>query len=231
MHVPDGFLSAAVAIVCGAISLCVIVYALRRSEHDLTEDKVPMLGVIAAFIFAVQMLNFPVAGGTSGHLLGATLAAVLLGPWLGSLVMAVVLGVQAFGFADGGIAALGANILNMGILGALLAGILIGWALRMFHPDRGAYLGIVAGVSWLAVMVGATATSFGLALSDTVPLGTVLPAMLGVHALIGIGEAVITVAAVSAVMATRPDLIVLGDFGQLPGRRAPAPAPAAEVAR
>ena len=231
MHVPDGFLSASVAIVAALVSLGVIAYALRRSERDLTEDKVPMLGVIAAFIFAVQMLNFPVAGGTSGHLLGAALAAVLLGPWLACLVMSVVLGVQAFAFADGGIAALGANILNMGILGAMLAGILIGWALRAVHPSRAAYLGIVAIVSWGAVMVGAAATSFELALSDTVPLATVLPAMLGVHTLIGIGEAVITVAAVSAVMATRPDLIVLGDFGRPPGAPLPAANPAAEVVR
>ena len=154
MHVPDGFLSARVAIVAAVISLCVIAYALRRSDRDLTEDKVPMLGVIAAFIFAVQMLNFPVAGGTSGHLLGATLAAVLLGPWLACVVMSVVLGVQAFAFADGGIAALGANILNMGILGALFAGIAIGWALRTFRPSRAGYLGIVAVVSWTAVMLG-----------------------------------------------------------------------------
>ena len=117
------------------------------------------------------------------------------------------------------------------ILGALLAGILIGWALRAVHPSRAGYLGIVAIVSWAAVMVGAAATSFELALSDTVPLATVLPAMLGVHTLIGIGEAVITVAAVSAVMATRPDLIVLGDFGRPPGAPLPAANPAAEVMR
>jgi cobalt/nickel transport system permease protein len=231
MHVPDGFLSAPVAIVGGAIALGVIVYVLRRSERDLTEDKVPMLGVIAAFIFAVQMLNFPVAGGTSGHLLGATLAAVLLGPWLACLVMAVVLGVQAFGFADGGIAALGPNTLNMGILGALLAGIVIGWTLRAFHPGRTAYLGTVGVVSWCAVMVGAAACSFELAVSDTIPLGTVLPAMLGVHALIGIGEAVITVAAVSAVMATRPDLIALGDFDEPAGAPVARDRPATGVLR
>jgi len=231
MHVPDGFLSGPVAAVTAVISFCLILYALRRADRDLTEDKVPMLGVIAAFVFAVQMLNFPVAGGTSGHLLGATLSAVLLGPWLACLVMTVVLGVQAFAFADGGIAALGANILNMGILGALFAGLAIGWAWRTFHPSRAGYLGIVSVVSWCAVMLGATATSFELALSDTIPLGTVLPAMLGVHALIGIGEAVITVAAVSAVMATRPDLIALGDFGQPAGAPVPSDRPATGAAR
>jgi cobalt/nickel transport system permease protein len=228
MHVPDGFLSGPVAAAAGLLALVVIAVALRRSEHQLTEDRVPMLGVIAAFIFAVQMLNFPVAGGTSGHLLGATLAAVLLGPWLACLVMSVVLIVQGFAFADGGIAALGANILNMGILGALLAGLVIGSVLRRVDPGRGAYLGLIGVVSWAAVMLGATACSFELAISDTIPLGTVLPAMLGVHALIGIGEAVITVGAVSAVMATRPDLLVLGKFAPPSREHAPVGAPAIE---
>jgi cobalt/nickel transport system permease protein len=170
---------------------------------------VPLLGVLAAFIFAAQMLNFPIAGGTSGHFLGATLAAVLLGPWLACLVMAVVIAVQAFAFADGGISALGANVVNMGVLGALLAGFLVVAAGRVLPRTRTAVLGAVGVVSWLAVMVGAAATSVELAVSDTVPLGTSLPPMLGVHALIGLGEAVITVAAVSAVLAARPDLVAL----------------------
>ncbi len=229
MHVPDGFLSGGVAAILWVVAIIAITYSVRRAEGELTEDKVPMLGVIAAFIFAVQMLNFPVAGGTSGHLLGATLAAVLLGPWLACLVMGVVLTVQCFGFADGGVTALGANIVNMGVLGALLAGLVIGWAVRNVNPGRGGYPGLVAVVSWSAVMLGATACSFELAISDTVPLGTVLPAMLGVHALIGIGEAVITVAAVSAVMATRPDLIALGNFG--PPRTPARPAEPAVATR
>jgi cobalt/nickel transport system permease protein len=153
------------------------------------------------------MLNFPVAGGTSGHFLGAGLAAILLGPWLACLVMAVVLVVQAFVFADGGITALGANILNMGVIGALLVGGLMYAARTLAGRGRTALLAIAGGGAWLAVMAGATATSLELAISGTVPLGTVLPAMLGVHSLIGIGEAVVTVAAVSAVLATRPDLI------------------------
>ena len=162
-----------------------------------------------AFIFAAQMLNFPVAGGTSGHFLGATLAAVLLGPWLASLVMAVVIAVQAFAFADGGISALGANVLNMGVLGALLAGLVVAAAVKVLPHTRVVFLGVVGVVSWLAVMTGAGATSVELALSDTIPLATSLPAMLGVHALIGLGEAIITVAAVSAVLESRPDLAAL----------------------
>lgn len=209
MHIPDGFLSAGVAAVCGVLAIAAVAYGLRVANMELDEARVPLLGVLAAFIFAVQMLNFPIAGGTSGHLLGATLAAVLLGPWLACLVLAVVLIVQAFAFADGGVSALGANVLNMGVLGALLAGYLVVAAQKVLPHTRGAFLGTVGVVSWLAVMVGATATSVELAISDTVPLGTVLPAMLGVHSLIGIGEGVITVAAVAAVLAARPDLVAL----------------------
>lgn len=209
LHIPDGFLSGGVALVCGVLAIAAVTYALRIANVELDEARVPLLGVLAAFIFAAQMLNFPIAGGTSGHFLGATLAAVLLGPWLACLVMAVVIAVQAFAFADGGISALGANVLNMGVLGALLAGLLVAGAMKALPHTRGAFLGVVAIVSWLAVMVGAAATSVELAVSDTVPLATSLPAMLGVHTLIGIGEAVITVAAVSAVLVSRPDLVAL----------------------
>jgi cobalt/nickel transport system permease protein len=204
MHIPDGFLTPEVALACAVPAAACVAIGLRRANSELDERRVPLLGVTAAFIFAAQMLNFPVAGGTSGHFLGAALAAILLGPWLACLVMAVVLGVQAFVFADGGFTALGANILNMGVIGALLVGGLI-TAAKAVAPK--AILAISAVGAWLAVMAGATATAFELALSGTVPLGTVLPAMLGTHALIGAGEAVITVAAVSAVLSTRPDLV------------------------
>jgi cobalt/nickel transport system permease protein len=209
LHIPDGFLSGGVAAAAGVLAIAAVAYGLRIANVELDEARVPLLGVLAAFIFAAQMLNFPIAGGTSGHFLGATLAAVLLGPWLACLVMAVVIAVQAFAFADGGISALGANVLNMGVLGALLAGCLVVGAAKVLPRTRAAFLGLVGVVSWLAVMVGAAATSFELALSETVPVGTSLPAMLGVHALIGIGEAVITMAAVSAVLASRPDLVAL----------------------
>jgi cobalt/nickel transport system permease protein len=209
LHIPDGFLSGGVALACGALAIAAVAYALRIANVELDDARVPLLGVLAAFIFAAQMLNFPIAGGTSGHFLGATLAAVLLGPWLASLVMAVVIAVQAFAFADGGISALGANVLNMGVLGALVAGLVVAAAMKLLPHARGAFLSVVGVVSWLAVMVGAGATSVELAASDTIPLATSLPAMLGVHALIGIGEALITVAAVSAVLVSRPDLAAL----------------------
>src|SRR5687767_7806694 len=222
MHIPDGFLSNEVAIACAVPAIAAVGYGLRRAEVDLDDRRVPLLGVTAAFVFAAQMLNFPVAGGTSGHFLGAALAAILLGPWLACLVLAVVLVVQAFVFADGGITALGANVLNMGVVGGLLVGGLMVGARALAGRSRTALLAVTAAGSWLAVMAGAFAVSVELAVSGTVPLDTVLPAMLGVHALIGIGEAVITVAAVSAVLATRPDLIGLG---VAPPRTAPIPVP------
>jgi cobalt/nickel transport system permease protein len=207
MHIPDGFLTPEVAAACAVPAIGAVGYGLRRTSRELDERRVPLLGVTAAFVFAAQMLNFPVAGGTSGHFLGAALAAILLGPWLAGLVLAVVLAVQSFVFADGGVTALGANILNMGVIGALVVGGLMVGAQRVLPQRRGAFLAVAGVGAWLAVMAGATATAVELAISGTVPLGTVLPAMLGVHTLIGIGEAVITVAAVSAVMSTRPDVV------------------------
>jgi cobalt/nickel transport system permease protein len=215
MHIPDGFLSNEVAVACAVPAIAVVGYGLRRADVDLDDRRVPLLGTTAAFVFAAQMLNFPVAGGTSGHFLGAALAALLLGPWLASLVLAVVLAAQAFVFADGGLTALGANVLNMGVLGGVVVGGLMLAARRALPATRGALLGVAAGGAWLAVMLGAAGCAIQLAASGTVPLESVLPAMLGVHAIIGAGEAVITVAAVSAVLATRPDLI-----------HGPAPAPA-----
>jgi cobalt/nickel transport system permease protein len=225
LHIPDGFLSGEVAAAGAVAAVVAVAIGLRVADRELDDARVPLLGVLAAFVFAAQMLNFPVAGGTSGHFLGATLAAVLLGPWIACLVMTVVIAAQALAFADGGVTALGANVLNMGVLGALLAGFAVAGAVRVLGSSRGVLLGATGVVSWVAVMVGAAATSAELAISGTVPLGTVLPAMLGVHAVIGVGEAAITVAAVSAVLASRPDLIAVGSFGA-PGAPAPArPAP------
>jgi len=207
MHIPDGFLSNEVALACAVPAVAAVAYGLRRADVDLDDRRVPLLGVTAAFVFAAQMLNFPVAGGTSGHFLGAALAAVLLGPWLASLVLAVVLVVQAFVFADGGVTALGANVFTMGVVGGVLVGGLMLAARKALPNTRATLLGVSAVGAWLAVVAGAAVCAVELAVSGTVPLATVLPAMLGVHVIIGIGEAVITVAAVGAVLATRPDLI------------------------
>jgi cobalt/nickel transport system permease protein len=162
------------------------------------------MGIMAAFIFAAQMLNFPVAGGTSGHMLGGALAAITLGPWAGMLVMASVIALQALLFQDGGLLVMGANIFNMGLLTAL-----IGYGLyRNVAGQRNGVRLAVAGVAaWLSVMAGALLTSLQLGFSGTSPFAVVLPAMLGVHALIGLGEALITVAALAFITRTRPDLL------------------------
>jgi len=207
VHIPDGFLSPEVAAACAVPAAGAVGYALRRASRELDERRVPLLGVTAAFVFAAQMLNFPVAGGTSGHFLGAALAVILLGPWLACLVLAVVLVVQALLFADGGLTALGANVFNLGVVGAFTAALVLGAALRLLPATERTLLGATAAASWISVVVTSAAVAVELAISGTVPLGTALPAMVGVHVLIGIGEAVVTVAAVSAVLVSRPDLV------------------------
>ena len=227
LHIPDGFLSAEVAGACAIVAIAAVAIGLRVADGALDEARVPLLGVLAAFVFAAQMLNFPVAGGTSGHFLGATLAAVLLGPWVACLVMAVVIAAQALVFADGGVTRAGGERAEHGRAGGAARGVRAGGrragAGRVAEPCCWARSAVV---SWVAVMLGAAATSVELAVSGTVPLGTALPAMLGVHALIGVGEAVITVAAVSAVLAepARPDRRgALRSTRGCPARAQPAP--------
>jgi cobalt/nickel transport system permease protein len=207
MHIPDGFLSPDIAASAAVVATGAVAVGVREARRTMDDRVVPLLGATGAFVFAAQMLNFPVAGGTSGHFLGAALATILLGPWLACLVLAVVLATQSFVFADGGVSALGANVLTMGVIGALAAGGLMLAARRALPRRRGVLLAVAGAGAWLAVVAGAAATSVCLALSGTVPLGTVLPAMLGVHVVIGLGEAAITVAVLSALMATRPDLL------------------------
>ncbi|MGO8702573.1 MAG: energy-coupling factor ABC transporter permease [Candidatus Brocadiia bacterium] len=211
MHIPDGFLSGPVYAAGYAVSGAVCALAVARANRNLGEREVPLLGMTAAFVFAVQMLNFPVAGGTSGHFLGSTFAAVLLGPLNACLVMAVVLIIQCLGFGDGGLTALGANLFNMGIVGAI-GGWLLFRALRAVLPkSRWGFLASAGAASWVAVVVASAICAGELAGSGTFPLRVALPAMVGVHALIGIGEAVITVAALSSVLAVRPDLVAAWD--------------------
>ena len=215
MHIPDGFLSTGVAVATGAVAAGVIGYSLYKSREELDEKSVPLLAVCAAFIFAAQMLNFPVAGGTSGHFLGGVLAAVLLGPWLGSLVIALVLLVQCLGFADGGLTALGANVFNMAVIGTVL-GYYIFYGIKSVLPkNRTAFLTATGIAAWLSVFLASGAAAVELAVSGTSPLSVTLPAMLGVHSIIGIGEALITVVVVGLVLAVRPDLVRTYDY-QLP---------------
>jgi cobalt/nickel transport system permease protein len=209
MHIPDGFIDGSTSLGAGVISTGTVAYSLRRTAEALDERQVPLVGLTAAFVFAVQMLNFPVASGTSGHLLGGVLAAVLVGPWAGALAVTVVLVVQAFLFADGGLSALGLNVLNMALVGAL-AGYAIFAALRAILPrTRGAVVaaaGIAAALAPVMASVVFT-VEYAIGGNGATSVATVASAMIGVHVLIGIGEGVITAMTVSAVLATRPDLV------------------------
>ena len=207
MHIPDGFLSAPVAGAGFLLTAAAVTIAVRRTNRTLGERSVPLMGVMAAFIFAAQMMNFPVAGGTSGHMLGGALAAILLGPWAAIIVMTTVVGVQALIFQDGGLAALGTNVFNMGIITAFV-GYGLYWAMARFaHAAPWVRMAAPFAAAWVSVQLAALATTFELALSDTSPLNVALPAMMGVHALIGIGEGLITTAAVAFIWSTRRDLL------------------------
>ena len=204
MHIPDGFLSLIISLVFWAITIITVGIAISKTNQSLGEKQVPLMGIMAAFIFAAQMLNFPVAGGTSGHFLGGALAAIVLGPWAGILVMTAVIAVQGLLFQDGGLLVMGANIFNMGLLTAI-----IGYGLyrSVIGRSKGTRLAVAGVAAWLAVLAAALLTSLELWLSGTSLLQIVLPAMLGVHVLIGIGEALITVAALAFIEQTRPDLL------------------------
>ena len=207
MHIPDGFVAIPINAAMFALSGAACGWAARKSRQELEERQAPLLGVTAAFIFAAQMLNFPIAAGTSGHFLGAGLAFVLLGPWNSCLIMAMVLIIQCLGFADGGLSALGTNIFNMGVVGGL-GGYYIFRLLQKFLPrTRGGFMTAVAFSAWLSVVLAAGFCALELGLSGTLALPVVLPAMVSVHAVIGVGEALITTAVISVVLASRRDLV------------------------
>ncbi|WP_330296777.1 energy-coupling factor ABC transporter permease [Streptomyces sp. NBC_00503] len=209
MHVPDGFIDAPVSVAAGVVAAGAVAVSLRGARRELDDRTAPLAGLVAAFIFAVQMLNFPVAGGTSGHLLGGALAAILVGPCTGVLCVSVVLLMQGVLFADGGLTALGVNITNMGVVTVVVAYAVFRGLLKLLPDTRrsvtvAAFAGALLSVPGAAVMF----TLF-YALGGTADVSTdkVFGAMVGVHVLIGIGEAVITAATVGAVIAVRPDLV------------------------
>ena len=210
LHTPDGFLSIPVALAMWVPPLLAIAVAVRRTNRSIDDRAVPLMGVLAAFVFAAQMVNFPVAPGTSGHLLGGVLAAVLLGPWVGTLVMACVVAVQALVFADGGLVVMGANIFNMGIVGTLGGYAIYQAIVRMLGGEARGRLPAAGIAAWIAVMAGAVAISLQLAISGLTVIEVIVP-MVAVHALIGIGEALITVAALRFIGLTRADLFSLRD--------------------
>jgi len=209
MHIPDGFIDPQTSAIFAGISAVGVAAALKGAREQLDEKTAPLAGLTAVFIFAVQMLNFPVAAGTSGHLLGAVLAAVLVGPWAATLALTVVLLMQAFLFADGGLTALGLSVFNMSIL-AVWAGYGIFLLARKILPKNKASISAAAFVgALLSVPIAAAGFTLQYAMGGTATFSTstVFTAMVGTHVLIGIGEAIITGLTVSAVLASRSDLV------------------------
>ncbi len=206
MHIPDGFLTTNTWLPTWFLSIGGLGYCFKKVSGALKDRMIPLMGVMAAFIFAAQMLNFPVIGGTSGHLLGGVLATVMLGPYAGAIVIAIVLGVQCLIFQDGGITVLGANILNMSFIGAI-GGYFLYRIIRNVVKGQKGILIAVAIASWLSVVIASFACAIELVVSGTSPFKIVVPAMISVHALIGVGEAIITTLVVGFVLKVRPDLI------------------------
>ena len=207
LHAPDGFFSLPISAAGYALAAAAVGFAIYRANRSLNERIVPMMGVMAAFIFAAQMLNFPVAGGTSGHLIGGALAAIILGPWAAILVMTAVVGLQALLFQDGGLLVMGVNLLNMSIV-SVLAGYGTYWVSQRL--GGGGYTSLMAGgfaAAWVSVVASSATTAVALSLSGTSPLAVALPAILGFHMLIGIGEGLITVFALSFIRQARPQLL------------------------
>lgn len=207
MHIPDGFLSTVVSIIFWVISVIVIAIAVRKTSQSLDEKQAPLMGILAAAIFAGQMLNFSVTGGTSGHLLGAALATILLGPWASILLMTTVVAVQAVVFQDGGLLVLGTNIFNMAILGTAVAYAVYTILMKVIKKQPAGLF--VSGflAAWASIFVASLACALQLALSGTSPANIAVPAMGLIHALIGVGEGLITLGALAFVNATRKELV------------------------
>jgi cobalt/nickel transport system permease protein len=209
VHIPDGFINAPTSLAAGAVAAGGVGVSLRRAAHTLQERQAPLAGLVAAYIFAVQMLNFPVAAGTSGHLLGGALAAVLVGPWAGALCVAVVLLVQGLLFADGGLSALGLNVINMALVtawGGYAVFLLLRRAMPATQTAVTVSAGIAAGISVVLASL-AFVVEYAIGGAGGASVGTVLAAMVGVHTLIGVGEGVITALTVGVVLGVRPDLV------------------------
>ncbi|MET0726703.1 MAG: energy-coupling factor ABC transporter permease [Acidimicrobiales bacterium] len=209
MHIPDGFIDLGTSAGAGLVAAGGLGVATKRAGAQLDERAVPLAGLVAAFTFAMQMVSFPVAAGTSGHLLGGVLAAVLVGPWLGAVCASVVLAVQALLFADGGLSALGLNLVNMALVGGLLGYALFA-GLRAVLPKTAPAVVLAAGLAaGASVVLSSLAFCVEYAVGGTggASVGAVVAAMAGVHLLIGIGEGVITAMIVSSVLAVRPDLV------------------------
>ncbi|MDD3288056.1 MAG: energy-coupling factor ABC transporter permease [Alphaproteobacteria bacterium] len=211
MHIPDGFVSWIINAIAMILSVGVLGFSVWHVKREFQDRlfAVPLLATVAAFVFAAQLVSFPIGEGTSGHFLGAVTAAALLGPWGACIVISVVLVAQGLIFGDGGISALGSNILNMGIIGGVVTYPIMRWLRGLLPDGRRGYLISVAVAGWLSVVLTSSACALELAASGTSPLMVVFPAMVGIHAIIGIGEAIITVAVLSSIVSARPDIIPL----------------------
>ncbi|MET8728765.1 MULTISPECIES: energy-coupling factor ABC transporter permease [Streptomyces] len=209
MHVPDGFIDAPVSVAAGVFAAGAVAVSLRGARRELDERTAPLAGLVAAFIFAVQMLNFPVAAGTSGHLMGGALAAILVGPYTAVLCLSVVLLLQGIFFADGGLTALGVNITVMGVVTVVVAYAVFRLLTGLLPRTRRS----ATASAFVAALVSVPASAAAFTLlywiggTTDIPIGKVFTAMVGVHVLIGIGEAIITALTVGAVLAVRPDLV------------------------
>jgi len=208
MHIPDGFLTATVAGPAWLLSAGGVSYCLKRAKEEMKDRAIPLMGVLAAFIFVAQMINFPVIGGTSGHLMGGVLIAVMLGPFAGAIVMTSVLIVQCLIFQDGGLTTLGANILNLSLIGTI-GGYWIYRLVRGRSVDQRRILFAIFLAAWISVILSAAFCALELAFSGISPLHIVLPAMVGVHLVIGVGEGIITVLLAGFILKVRSDLFFL----------------------
>ncbi|VEG53806.1 cobalamin (vitamin B12) biosynthesis protein CbiM [Mycolicibacterium aurum] len=216
MHMSDGIVNAPISLLFAGVALVALAVCVAKARIELDERTVPLAGLVAAFIFAVQMVNFPILPGVSGHLLGGALAAILVGPFTGALCVAIVLIVQALLFADGGVTALGTNITNMSVIG-VAAG--YGTAVLLYRLVRRRRNDVpvpaVGAVAFVAAIIGTVCAAMGFVLeyalggAATTSLGTVAAYMFGTHVLIGIGEGIITALTVMAVVRARPDLVYL----------------------
>lgn len=226
MHIPDGYVDTTTSVAAGAIAIAGVAICLRGARKELDEKTAPMAGLVAATIFALQMINFPVAGGTSGHLLGGALAAILVGPYTGALCVSVVLMVQSLLFADGGVSALGLNIINMALVTVLVGWFTFKLVLKAMPKTHTSVVIATAAGAFLSVPAAALAFTLEYAIGGTAPISisTVAAAMVGVHLLIGIGEALISATVVAAVLKARPDLVygARGIAAPLELRTAPA---------
>jgi cobalt/nickel transport system permease protein len=204
MHIPDGFLSLEIWGFLYVLTSFILVYSITKVNKRIGEKHIPMMGVLAAFIFAGQMLNFPVAGGTSGHMLGSTLSAIVLGPFSGTIIMSVVFIIQTLIFQDGGLTALGANIFNMGIIGTIVGYYIYHLFIKIIKKEVAIFL-----ASWCSVVLAALMTGLEIALSGIISLEIVVPAMSVIHIVIGIAEGLITLSIIRYISKTRPDLLKL----------------------